>query len=91
MMELIDSVEQIKLLSGAFVDYGYRQGKDAILKQFNQRSGENEEDFVDNDIKNMKDTIAALMEKLAPYDIPKDYIFFLDFMGVAYVYRWRNM
>jgi hypothetical protein len=80
-MNVIEVIERIQRFPDAFVDCSFRQGRDAILRQLNERTGEDEEAFVDVTIEGIQDTIATLIQKAAPYDIPDDYIFFLEFYG----------
>jgi hypothetical protein len=56
-MNVKDAVERIRLLPGALVDCGFRQGWDAVLKQLNERTGEDQRFFVDADIEHMQNEI----------------------------------
>lgn len=80
-MDVREAVKRIQLLSGAFVDCSFRQGRNAVLKQLEERTGRDEEAFVDVYIQEMQDTMATLIHKAVPYEVPEDYIFFLEFYG----------
>lgn len=80
-MTLRESVNRIKLLTGASVDANYRQGRDKVIEQLNERTGKNASGSVDIFIKNSQDAIPELTQAVAPHNIPEDYIFFLEFYG----------
>ncbi|MCB0212973.1 MAG: hypothetical protein KDJ52_26760 [Anaerolineae bacterium] len=80
-MNLNNVVERIKQLPEAYVDCNFGQGRDTVLKQLEERSGENEEYSVDLDIESAKNSIQELIERFAPYEIPGDYISFLEVYG----------
>ncbi|MBE2224889.1 MAG: hypothetical protein IAF02_25335, partial [Anaerolineae bacterium] len=83
MNEIIDAVEKIRLLPGTDVDAGFRQGRDAILFQLKEEiwQGQNENILVDLCIKDMKLAIEELIDSAEPYEIPRNYIFFLEHYG----------
>ncbi|MBI1881258.1 MAG: hypothetical protein HYR94_24015 [Chloroflexi bacterium] len=80
-MSIKEIVDRIKLLPESFVDVSYRQGRDKVLKQLNKRTGENESAWVDVFIEDSQNTIQKLIQKVTPYIIPDDYIYFLEFYG----------
>jgi hypothetical protein len=80
-MQVIQVVERIRLLSEAFVDSSIRQGRDTILEQLRERGGPTADKIVDAFIAEISDTIATVVGKAKPYEIPDDYIFFLEFYG----------
>jgi len=93
-MDVIEIVEQIRALPNAYVDCGFLQGREAVLKQFQQReegvSGAVIPDLrdetekvaaADRFISSMQEAITELIERTKPYKIPKDYILFLQTYG----------
>lgn len=81
-MDVRRAVERIQLLPEAFVDCSIRQGRDAVLKQLRERDGSIADRIVDAFIaEDIRDTIATVAGKAKPYEIPDDYIFFLEFYG----------
>ena len=72
----------IERLAGiATVDYGFLQGRKAILSQLQKRTGEDEETRVDMCIANAKNAVESLISKSSPYTIPEDYLYFLGYYG----------
>lgn len=80
-MDVRKAVEHIQRIPGAYVDCSFRQGRDKVLKQLNERSGRDEKDLLDASIRDIQNTIVELIQEAAPYHIPDDYIFFLEFYG----------
>lgn len=93
-MKIIEIVEQLRKLPTAYVDCGFLQGRDAVLKQFQQHDEENrnmdpnsifyEIDHnatVDQFISSMQDAIKELVKRAAPREIPNDYLSFLEYYG----------
>lgn len=81
-MHVREAVKRIQLLPEASVDCSVRQGRDAVLKQLTARDGSIAETIVDAFIEeDIRGEIALLVQKAAPYDIPGEYIFFLEFYG----------
>lgn len=80
-MNLIETVERIRLISGTFIDCGFGQGRDMFLKQLEERTGNDESALVDVDIQGSRDLITKLIKRANPYNIPDDYIFFLENYG----------
>jgi hypothetical protein len=87
IVDVKEIVERIRLLPEAFVDCGFRQGRDAFLRQLESRTGKDEAHLVDVYIEGCRETIAELVQRVAPYDIPDDYIFFLEFYGGLAIIR----
>jgi hypothetical protein len=81
MNDLVDAVKQIRLLPETIVDVGFRQGRDAVLNQFNEETGQDGSSFIDKFIDGMKSDITELIESAKPYEIPEEYIFFLEQYG----------
>lgn len=87
-MKMKEIVERIRLLPEAYVDCGLRQGRDMIQKQLNERAGEEEKvEFVDAFIEDIQNTIASLIQRAKPYDIPDDYISFLEYYGGLFLWN----
>lgn len=83
-MNVIDVVERLRLFPWAYIDCGFRQGGDAVLKQFQQQYEhyrEDKSDTVDKFISTMQNAIADVVKRAAPYDVPEDYITFLEYYG----------
>lgn len=80
-MSVIEIINRIQLLPEARVDANFRQGQDEILKQLNKRTGEDASASVVSFIENSQNAIPELTQKVMPYDIPDDYIFFLEYYG----------
>ena len=80
-MNLTEVVKRIEQFPGALVDCSFGQGRDAFLKQLEARTGRNEKYSVDMYIEDCRDTIAELIERVATYEIPDDYISFLELYG----------
>jgi hypothetical protein len=79
--DLVQAVKKLRSLPGVNVDVGFRQGRDAVLRQLESRTERDESALVDVDIQNMKDTISSLMQRCMPLTLPADYIFFLSTYG----------
>ncbi len=93
-MDVTEIVERIRTIPGAFVDCGFLQGRDAVIEQFQQRDKEysnavgyelpNEIEKAaeaDRFISFMQQAITELIERAKPYEIPKEYILFLQSYG----------
>jgi hypothetical protein len=93
-MDVIEIVESIRALPGAFVDCGYLQGRDAVLKQFQRQEEEISSAIIkdprdanekaasaDRFISLMQQAIREVIERAQPYELPKDYIIFLQNYG----------
>ncbi len=92
MEQVINAVGKIRLLPGALVDYGFRQGYDAVYKQFisllDNGTVWHPEIYEADWEGEAKDYIAAAPEVISklkrmasPYRLPDDYLFFLEFYG----------
>ncbi len=46
-MNVIDIVEQMRPFSWAYIDVGFRQGREAVLKQFQQELDQEEDSPID--------------------------------------------
>jgi hypothetical protein len=57
------------------------QGRDAVLRQLNERTGKDEESTLEAFIQSCQEGIATLIQRAQPYEIPQDYIFFLEQYG----------
>lgn len=84
-MKIIEIVEQLRKLPNTYIDYGFLQGRDAVLKQFQQHDEEmrnidpsgifyeiDHNATVDQFISDMQNAIKDLAERAAPYKIPED-------------------
>jgi hypothetical protein len=81
-VDVRNAVERIRLLPEVYVDCSIRQGREAILEQLRERDGSIADRIVDAFIaEDIQDTIATVVRKAEPYEIPDDYIFFLEFYG----------
>jgi hypothetical protein len=85
MNAIEDIVERIRRLPEAYVDRSFGQGRDAFLRQLEQRTGRDEVASVDLYIEGSRNTITGLVQKIAPYHIPDDYIFFLEYYGGLFI------
>jgi len=77
-MSVVETVERWRSLPGAFVDSGFRQGRDEVLQQLETRSGQDESALVDVYLSGMQSDIETLRRRATPYAIPGDYILFLE-------------
>ena len=77
-MSVIAAVERLRMLPEAYIDSGFRQGRDAVLRQLESRTGEDESASVDVYLAGMKDDIANLRQRALPFYVPEDYIEFLE-------------
>jgi len=80
-MNIITVVERIQSLPHGFVDSNFGQGHNLALKQLSQRRGQNAVTTIDSFIRNSQRGISALIQSAKPYELPEDYIFFLETYG----------
>lgn len=83
-MKIIEVVEKIRLSSWAYIDVGFRQGRNAVLKQYQEQFEQTEEDnsrYTEEFLSMAPNAVMDLNKRLAPYDIPVDYIYFLEHYG----------
>ena len=83
-MKIIDIVEKLRPSSWAYIDVGFRQGREAVLRQYKQQFEPYEEEPsqpIDDSLAFWQDAIKDLRKRAAPYDVPEDYIFFLEHYG----------
>jgi hypothetical protein len=83
MREAIDSIKQFP---ETLVDCSFGQGRDMFLKQLEERNGRDEEDSVDAYIEDCQNTITGLVRRAKPYNVPDDYIFFLENYGGLFLW-----
>jgi len=83
MDSIIRSVERLRSLPNAFVDVNFRQDREAFRKQLaSRRELETiSDDEVDSYVTHVQESIAELVEKVSPYELPKEYRFFLEYYG----------
>jgi hypothetical protein len=84
--DLAAVVTQLELNADAQIDVGYLQGRDAVLRQLERRTGQNEEQMVDRHIEGMKAHVADIKSGLQPYHLPSDYLSFLEWYGGLSLY-----
>jgi hypothetical protein len=77
-MSVIAAVERLAMSPEASIDSGFRQGRDAVLRQLESRSGRDESALVDVYIAGMQDDIANLRQRALPFEVPADYVDFLE-------------
>ncbi len=86
-MKINDIVERLRPLPGTYIDCGFRQGRDAVLKQFRQQLDQDAQYNVDRSatidrfLSEMRNDIVELVKRAAPYELPEDYIYFLEYYG----------
>lgn len=83
-MSIIKIVESSRLFSWVNIDCGLAQGEDAILKQLQSQYNDFQEDeycSVSSSVSWMKNALEELKEKTTPYQLPKDYMVFLEQYG----------
>lgn len=76
-----------RLLKVASVDSGYLQGKKVVLEQLQKRAQQDTERHAELFINNAKMAVADLIRNTMPFEIPKDYIYFLEYYGGACIAR----
>jgi hypothetical protein len=87
MRRLIAAVEQLRMLPGAIVDGNFRQGRAVVFTQLRRRWAEAgtlhtvDEAEVDLQINGTQKSLHQLTDKVAPYTLPFDYIFFHEYYG----------
>jgi hypothetical protein len=89
MDSVINAVERIRQLPGAFVDVNYRQSRELFAKQMAGRMGVEalSSHEIDQDIAGLQGDIVGLAAKVEPYDLPENYVFFLEYYGGLAVWQ----
>ncbi len=83
-MKLTDVVEKLRPFSWAYIDTGFRQGRNAVLKRYQEQFEQTEEDssrYAEEFLSMAPNAVIDFAKRLAPYDIPEDYIYFLEYYG----------
>lgn len=83
-MSIINIVESSRIFSWVNIDCGLAQGEDAILKQLQSQYNDFQEDeycSVSSSVSWMKNALDELKEKTTPYQLPKEYMVFLEQYG----------
>jgi hypothetical protein len=81
MENVIRAIGRIQLIPGAHVDRNFGQGRDAVVKQHQIRLEKEQVSFIDEFITESQQAIGELHAWVAPYHLPEDYVFFLEFYG----------
>lgn len=83
METVIKAVEQLARLPGAFVDVNYKQSRELFARQLAKRLEVKTvpAETIDHDAQGFQDDIAGLIAKVQPYELPADYLFFLEYYG----------
>src|SRR5258706_7297509 len=84
MINVISIIEKLRPFSWAYIDTGFRQGREAVLKQYKQQFDQYEEDKdqpIDEILVIWQNAITDLVIRATPYHIPEDYFFFLEHYG----------
>ena len=84
-MEIIETIKRLQKEADIYIDVSYLQGREAILNQLQKRSGEDESPLVDLYLEDIKTIINDLIERVKPYDLPDDYLYFLRTYGGLYI------
>jgi len=75
-------VEQLRRENGAHIDVSVGQGRDAVRKKLQERLGERvAEPVLDKALSEIQKALAELAQRLRPYELPQDYLFFLEYYG----------
>src|SRR5664279_963798 len=77
-MSLVDVVAQLEQVPGVQLDRGFRLGREAVRKQLEQRIDNLENDSVDRFISSMQEGILDLKLRSVPYEVPADYLLFME-------------
>jgi hypothetical protein len=80
-MKLSETLDRLNGTPGANIDRGFGQGYAAVLKQLQLRFEGDRTAMVDDQIAQMQQAIKAIVTRASPYNIPKDYIEFLESYG----------
>ena len=81
MKKLISILDGLSPQKHVYVDSNYLQGKEAVYRQLERRAYTNEKINVESFINISKQTINGLEQKIQPYPLPDDYLFFLEYCG----------
>lgn len=82
MKEIIEALNQIVMIPWALVDRNFRQGNGAVSEQLLLKTGEApSSEIVRLIIKDSREGVIQLTEMVAPYQLPKNYVFFLEYSG----------
>lgn len=73
--QVISAVERIQALPRAYVDCSYGQGRQAVLRQLEKRTGGDQADIVEPFITGAKEDLAALSERASPHSLPAEHVF----------------
>jgi len=82
MVETI--IEELRHFSWTYVDTGFRQGREAVLQQYQKQFEDYEQDPdhpVEESLAFWQIAITDMIERVAPYAVPEAYIFFLEHYG----------
>jgi hypothetical protein len=86
-MSVEAAVERLRILPEAQIDSGLRQGRDAVLKQLESRTGQDERASVDVYVAGMQEHITSLRQRASPFEVPADYIEFLETYAGLSIYN----
>lgn len=83
MNRIVQAIEHIQALTGALVDSNYLQGREMVLAQLHVRSRGriNELAEADEFISDSQTALLEIKSHVMPFQLPNDYIFFLEFCG----------
>ena len=80
-MDIVEIIEVAKSYPDIFIDCGIRQERTTVLQQLDKRSNGRASEFIDAFIEDIQKRIANLTNRTKPYQIPHEYIFFLEYYG----------
>jgi hypothetical protein len=81
MNRITAALTKIAQLDGALVDRSFRQGYDAVVEQLRQRDPDISQEDIDSLIEYYPQAIASFERWIAPYHLPDQYRFFLEYSG----------
>jgi hypothetical protein len=74
-------VEKLRLVPGAHIDSGFRQSRETLLKQLELRARRDQSGMIDIAVSRMQTEVDHLRQQCVPYNIPDEYISFLEYYG----------
>lgn len=81
MRDLINVVEQIRVIPGAKVDCTFGQGQEAVRQHLVRFGQEDELQYIDELLAQSKEEISQINQLIAPNSLPHDYTYFLTHYG----------
>jgi hypothetical protein len=86
-MKIIEIIEKAQIQPWIYIDTGFRQGKEVVLKQIRQNLDQEDRYPIDREatieqmLFAMQSSINDLIQHAVPYELPEDYLFFLEHYG----------